>query len=188
MTVTGQRGWVNEATKQLDYDLIAADMNVTGKVWFGPSAKDRVVYKILEAIFAAEKLPFPYDKANAIQVRLHRVGNPAEPTIAVRSGVNSGFPNPDFALHHDVAWAVANVAVEIGPIEPRNVPLVDDFNAMAMDIFNLASGNLLTPGSVLTWNVWFNAPTIVDRDEWRNHAEYWRRSIDTFSGMRILIG
>ena len=52
---------------------------------------------------------------------------------------------------------------DFGPIEPRNVPLVDDFNAMAMDIFNLASGNLLTPGSVLTWNVWFNAPTIVDR-------------------------
>jgi hypothetical protein len=48
-----------------------------------------------------------------------------------------------------------------------------------MDIFNLASGNLLKPGNVLTWNVWLNAPTIVDQNEWKEHAETWRHSIDT---------
>jgi hypothetical protein len=53
---------------------------------------------------------------------------------------------------------------------------------MVMDIFNLASGNLLAPGNVLTWNVWVNAPTIVDQKEWKNHAEYWRHSIDTDHG------
>jgi len=182
VTVTSQRGWVNEATTKLDYDLVAADMTVTGKIWFGPSAKDRRVYKLLKLILEAEKLPFPYDKAHAIQVTLHEVNDKNQPVINVRSGVNDGFPNPDFALHHDEAWAVANVAVEIGPIVPLDNAMVDEFNAMVMAIFNLGSGNLLQPGNILTWNVWLNAPTIVDQAEWKAHAEFWRNSIDTGHG------
>jgi hypothetical protein len=182
VTVNNQRGWVNETATSLDQDLVAADMSVTGKIWFGPAAKHMRVYKLLEMILKTENLPFPLDKANAIQVTLHRVGDPEQPIIQVRSGVNSEFENPDFARHDDEAWAVANVAVQIGPILSRNNPMVDDFNAMIMDIFNLASGNLLQPGNILTWNVWLNAPTIVDRAEWAAHAEVWRHSIDTGHG------
>ena len=182
VTVNTQRGWVNESATDLDGDLVAADMTVTGQIWFGPSAKDKDWYNILNWILQSAGQPFPLDKAHAIQVRLHEVGNPDEPTISVRSGINPGFKNPPFALHKDVAWAVANVAVQIGPIEPRNDEMVDDFNAMVMAIFNLASGNLLTEGNILTWNVWLNAPTIVDQAEWKGHAEYWRQSIDTGHG------
>lgn len=179
VTVTGQRGWVNEDADRLDYDLVAADMKVVGKIWFGPSAKDKPAYKLLKMILEQENLPFPVDKANAIHVRLHRVGDPDQHIIRVRSGVNGDFPNPCFATHETEAWAVANVAVQIGPIHSHQDAMVDDFNAMVMDIFNLASGNLLTPGNVLTWNVWVDAPTIVDQAEWRAHAEKWRHSIDT---------
>lgn len=28
------------------------------------------------------------------------------------------------------------------------------------------------------WNVWVDAPTIVNQTEWRNHGQYWRASID----------
>ena len=182
VTVTAQRGWVNESASNLDEDLVAADMTVTGKIWFGPSARDMRLYKLLAMILEDRKLPFPYDKAHAIQVTLHHVGDPSQPIINVRSGINPAFPNPDFALHHDVAWAVANVAVQIGPILSLGDPMVDDFNALVMDIFNLASGNLLQPGNILTWNVWLDAPTIVDQAEWAAHAEYWRKSIDTGHG------
>jgi hypothetical protein len=182
VTVTGQRGWVNESAKPLDYDLVAADMTVTGKIWFGPSASDKLLFKFLRMIFQHEKLPFPLDKENAIHVRLHKVGDPEQPIINVRSGINGAFQNPGFAMHDDVAWAVANVAVEIGTIQSRHNAMVDDFNAMVMAIFNLASGNLLAPGNILTWNVWLDAPTIVDRDEWKAHAEYWRHSLDTGHG------
>ncbi|WP_191992974.1 hypothetical protein [Sphingomonas parva] len=182
VTVTGNRGWVNEDASDLDTDLVAADMTVTGKIWFGPSAKDKYVYKLLRLILEAEGLPFPLDKANAIQVTLHRVGDPSQPIISIRSGINPGFPNPGFALHATEAWAVANVAVQIGPILSRHNEKVDGFNAMVMEIFNLASGNLLQLGNVLTWNVWLDAPTLVDRAEWAAHAEYWRKSIDTGHG------
>ena len=182
VTVTTQRGWVDETATNLDYDLVAADMTVTGKIWFGPAARDKRVYKLLKLILEAEKLPFPDDKANAIEVTLHRVGDPDQPIISIRSGVNPAFPNPDFATHQDEAWAVANVAVQIGPIQPRHNVMVDEFNAMIMDIFNLGSGNLLQPGNVLTWNVWVDAPTIVDQAEWKAHAEKWRHSIDTGHG------
>ena len=182
VTVTGQRGWVNESAPDLDQELVAADMTVTGKIWFGPVAKDRLAFKLLKLILEDQRLPFPLDKDHAIQVTLHRVGDPTEPIIAVRSGINDGFKNPGFAMHEDEAWAVANVAVEIGPIQSSNNAMVDDFNAMVMDIFNLASGNLLRPGNVLTWNVWVDAPTIVHPAEWKAHAKKWRKSIDTGHG------
>jgi len=182
VTVTGNRGWVNEDASDLDADLVAADMTVTGKIWFGPSAKDRRLYKLLELLFALDGLPFPLDKAHAIQVTLHRVGDPAQPILPVRSGIDRSFPNPNFALHEAEAWAVANVAVQIGPILSLHNAMVDDFNAVVMEIFNLASGNLLRQGNILTWNVWLDAPTLVDQVEWAAHAEYWRRSIDTGHG------
>jgi hypothetical protein len=182
VTVTGQRGWVNESTPRLDYDLVAADMTVTGKIWFGAVAKTRRLYKLLELIFAEEGLPFPLDKAHAIQVTLHHVGDPSNPIISVRSGINQAFKNPNFATHEKEAWAVANVAVEIGPILKHGIPMVDEFNALVMDVFNLASGNLLSPGNVLTWNVWLDAPTLVDQAEWKAHAEYWRESLETGHG------
>ena len=47
-----------------------------------------------------------------------------------------------------------------------------------MDLFNLASGNMLKSGNLLTWNVWFTAPQLVDKVEWMEHAEKWRKSID----------
>jgi hypothetical protein len=182
VSVTGQRGWIEEAVADRDSDLLAADLNVTGKIWFGPSAKDKFTYRLIESLFKASNLPFPVDKAHAIQVTLHQVGNPDVPTISVRSGIDDRFKSPEFALHSADAWGVANVAVQIGPILPCHHRVVDEFNTLVMEIFNLASGNLLLPGNILTWNVWFDAPTLVDQHEWKEHAERWRRSIDADHG------
>jgi hypothetical protein len=182
VTVTGQRGWMDETVQDRNYNLLAGDMNVTGKIWFAPAAKDQLAYNFFKDLLEAEGLPFPLDKAHAIQVTLHKVGDPNTPTIAIRSGLDASFKNPDFAQHSADAWGVANVSVEIGPILTCNNALVDDFNALVMDIFNLASGNLLKPGNVLSWNVWFDAPAHVDQVEWADHAEKWRKSIDTGHG------
>ncbi|MDU8913007.1 hypothetical protein [Aestuariicoccus sp. MJ-SS9] len=130
----------------------------------------------------ATGLPFPDCKANAIAIQTHHRGEPDQLIFPVRSGVSDLFKNPDFALHYDVAWDVANVEVEIGGIIPHDSEIVNDFNAMIMDIFNLAKGNILRQGNLLSWNVWFTAPQVVDGEEWRNHAEYWRHSIDTDHG------
>lgn len=182
VTVINQRGWVDETVTDRDYDLVAADMTVSAQIWFGPAAKDEVWYKIFEAIMTAARLPFPLDKANAIQLNLHQVGDPDKPTISIRSGISDAFASPDSRRHEEDAWAVANVAVQIGSIVPRHNEMVDDFNALIMDIFNLATGNLLAQGNILTWNVWVDAPTIVDQAEWKAHAEKWRHSIDTGHG------
>jgi len=182
VTVTAQRGWVDETVADRECDLLAADMTVSAQIWFGPSAKDKLAYNLLRLALEADGLPFPLDKANAIQLNLHHVGDPEQPIISIRSGLSDAFESPSFARHEEDAWAVANVAVEIGPIVPRNIEKVDDFNQMVLDIFNLASGNLLAKGNVLTWNVWVDAPTLVDQAEWKAHAEKWRHSIDTGHG------
>jgi hypothetical protein len=182
VTVTGNRGWVDETVADRDYDLVAADMTVGVQVWFGPAARDKFMYQMLERIMAIKNLPFPLDKANAIQIDLHHVDDPGKAIVAVRSGSSTDFPIPAFATHEEEAWAVANVAVRIGAIKPTGIPVVDAFNALIMEIFNLTTGNLLSQGNVLTWNVWVDAPTPVDRAEWKAHAEKWRHSIDTGHG------
>ncbi|MFN2622380.1 MAG: hypothetical protein ABR611_06000 [Chthoniobacterales bacterium] len=176
VTVTGQRGWVNETTKE-----VAADMTVEGKIWFSPFADENPYFQVLWKSFKDSPLPFPKDKAHAIVVTTCKSGHPEQRIFPVRRGQTDLFKSPDFAIHNE-AWAVANVEVEIGPINKTGNELVDDFNQLVMDVFNLASGNMLQPGNLLSWNVWFTAPKLVDKEEWRTHAERWRKSIDEGHG------
>ncbi|WP_296151146.1 hypothetical protein [uncultured Flavobacterium sp.] len=177
VTVTGQRGWADENNKE-----IAADMTVEGKIWFSPSAHQNPLVKMMWDFFAKSDLPFPSHKAHAIIVTTHKYQNPEEPIFPVRKGITNLFESPDFTLHYDEAWTVANIEVEIGPIKKLNIDPVDEFNQLIMDIFNLASGNMLQPGNLLSWNVWFTEPQLVDQQEWRTHAERWRKSIDEDHG------
>lgn len=176
ITVTGQRGWVDEATREL-----AADMTVEGTIWFSPSAHQRPLVRAAWDLFAGASLPFPSDKANAIKVTTHKEGSPSEPIFPVRKDQTTAFQSPNFARHPE-AWTVGNVEVEIGPIRQTGHRAVDAFNQKILDIFNQASGNILYLGSVLTWNVWFTAPELVDTQEWSDHAERWRTSIDADHG------
>jgi hypothetical protein len=57
VSVTGQRGWVDETTRQL-----AADMTVEGKIWFSNSGlKHQTIQDFLKA-FTSKSLPFPPTK------------------------------------------------------------------------------------------------------------------------------
>ena len=176
VSVTGQRGWVDETQKAL-----AADMTVEGKIWFSPSAHQSSFVKLFWTLFANSGLPFPSDKAHAIRVTTHKEKTPLQPIFPVRKGEATLFESPPFAKHPE-AWAVGNVEVEIGPIVKTGNALVDEFNQLIMNLFNLASGNLLRSGNVLSWNVWFDTPALVDQQEWRDHAEKWRESIDADHG------
>ncbi len=182
VTVTGTRGWVNENNKEL-----AADMGVVGKVWFSPpkGEKNPIIKGIQDLLWdklRGSSYPFPTTKAQAIMVTTHKVGEPDQPVFPLRKGLSTGFPIPDFAKHEDKAWSVANLEVQIGPIIKTGFPLVDKFNQLIMDVFNLGSGNMLQQKNVLTWNVWFTPPQIVDQGEWARHAWKWRQSIDADHG------
>jgi hypothetical protein len=177
VSVTGNRGWVDEKSK-----LVAADLTAEGKIWFTPGTHANLMVKNLWKLFVLNGRKFPDDKANAIIVTLHKTNEPSQPILQGLSGETTSFKSPGFAQHQDKAWAVANLEVQIGPIVPTNDPLVDEFNWLVMFAFNIASGNLLTVGNVLTWNVWFEDPTLVDQQEWKDHAEKWRDSIDADHG------
>jgi len=179
VTVTGQRGWADETTK-----LVAADLTTEGKIWFTPLAlKEHPVAALLWEIFRKSGLPFPDKKANAIIVTLWNSQDTSQHVLPGRSGETTRFKSPPFARHPPPeGWAVANLEVGIGQIKTTGSDIVDSFNQLVMDAFNVASGNLLTPGNVLTWNVWFEEPALVNTTEWAEHAEKWRESIDADHG------
>jgi hypothetical protein len=72
--------------------------------------------------------------------------------------------------------------VQIGAIKKQEKgfsrAVVNKFNQLVIDVFNLASGNLLKDGNVLSWNVWFTKPEVVNNTEWGEHAEKWRKSLE----------
>lgn len=177
VTVTGNRGWANEDDKTL-----AGDMTVEGRIWFSPSALEGPLVKTLWHHFKSSNLPFPSTKANAIRVQTHLPGNPEQPIFPLLKGETADFPIPAFARHADEAWTVGHLDVEIGPIKKTNIDKVDAFNQMILDVFNFGAGNMLLKGNVLSWNVWFTAPELVDQKEWAAHAEKWRKSIDADHG------
>ncbi|NET56353.1 MAG: hypothetical protein F6K47_09330 [Symploca sp. SIO2E6] len=173
VTVTGVRGWVNEPARDL-----AADMTVTAKVWFSPSSLSNSIVKQAWELFEEHHLSFPFDKAHAIEVTTYKVGDPNQPIFPVLKGQCPAFEAPKFAQHTKYAYEVGYLEVEIGPIIKLHNEKVDTFNEKIMDLFNIASGNMLKNGNVLTWNVWFTSPRLVNRLEWATHAERWRKSID----------
>ena len=180
VTVTGQRGWVNEQPANKN-EYLAADMTVEGKIWFTPSEKQGDKINEIWPLLQYSLPKFPLDKDNAIRVQTYLPGNPNQPIFPVRGGISTLFDNPTFALHPE-AFATGNIAVEIGDIKLTKDPIVDEFNKLVMDAFNLGSGNMLQPGNVLSWNLWFTQPGLVNIPEWKNHAEFWRKSIDAHHG------
>ncbi|MFT4698584.1 MAG: hypothetical protein ACI9SJ_001735 [Flavobacteriaceae bacterium] len=177
VTVTGNRGWADETTKEL-----AADMSVVGKIWFSKSAQKKETVKVFANHFEKKGLPFPSSKAKAIVINTYNPANPSEKVFPLTRGSSTDFPIPDFAKHEGLSWSLGHLVVKIGAIEPSGFEIVDKFNQLMLDVFNIASGNMLKDGNTLTWNVWFTAPELVDQVEWLNHAKKWRESIDADHG------
>jgi hypothetical protein len=177
VTVTGNKGWADEKNRTL-----SAEMSVVGKIWFSPSATKNTLLKEIRTHFDKHNLPFPSTKANAIVIRTFNPGHPDQVAFPLTSDLSTDFPIPDFARHEEISWTKGHLGVEIGAIEKTGIEKVDDFNQMVLDIFNMAGGNMLQEGNILTWDVWFTAPELVDQEEWANHAEKWRLSLESDHG------
>ena len=177
ITVTGNKGWINEEAREL-----AGYMTVEGRIWFSPNAHEYKLVKLLSKHFNEEKLPFPSDKANAIIVKTYMPGNPDQAEFPFTNGLTKKFPIPEFAKHEGIAWTEGHLGVEIGKVVKTGIDKVDKLNQLIIDVFNTGAGNMLKEGNVLTWNVWFTAPELVNQEEWTHHTELWRESIDADHG------
>ena len=175
VTVSRNRGWANETTKE-----IAADMIVVGKIWFAPSAHENEFVKLIMDFFKLEGLNFPFNKANAIEIETWNPRQPNQHIFPITKNQTQEFKIPDFAQWKEKSWSVAHLDVLIGKIKTKHdeKEIVKEFNQLILDVFNVATGNMLKEGNTLTWNLWFTAPELVNQTEWQNHAECWRDSID----------
>lgn len=172
VTVTGCRGWCKEEAQEL-----YADLGVKGRIWFTASDKRTLpLLKSLEEVLGSKN--FPFSKEHAINVTTHDPGHPENPIFRLKNGTASDFPHPPYSRHWDEAYGVAHLNVEIGGMEQTGDEKVDHFNQMILNVFNLGSGNIFAKGSILSWNVWFTEPEKVDTQEWGDHANFWRTSLD----------
>lgn len=172
VTVTGVRGWCNEPEHSF-----YADMSVKGQVWFSLDEKTPMLLKALAKIAEWEE-DFPFSKKNAIQVQTHNRFEPWNPIFQVANGTTAEYPIPMDRQHWDEnAYGVGHIYVEIGEVIPIGHEKRDHLAKTLVKIFNMAMGNKLKNGNVLSWNLWMAPPEKVDREEWANHAEKWRHSI-----------
>ena len=111
VTVTGNRGWVNEETREL-----AADLTVDPKLWFSPDARQSPLGKMVWTAFEAlaGNWPFPDSKKHAIQLRTNAPGKPDQPIFPLRKGKTQNFDSPPFTDHTSDAWTLGHLEVEIG--------------------------------------------------------------------------
>lgn len=179
VTVTGVRGWVDESNKSL-----AADMSVIGQIWFAPSSTENPVLKALWDDCEKNGMKFPFNKENAIKVATSNPQDPTEKLFPLTNGPTptTEFPIPEFAKHENISWNVAHLGVRIGAVISTEDARVDHFNQTILNLFNIASGDMLKDGHTLTWNVWFTEPETVNIDDWTGHAERWRDSIQADHG------
>jgi hypothetical protein len=150
-----------------------ADIGVVGMLWI--EADENPVVEFITNILD-EKL-FPFSKEHAVKVRAFEVGKPYEEFWPMTNGTDPTFYHPQFAQHWEEAFSVYNLQVEIGKQIMTGEKLVDDFNALIIELFNSVSGNIFAQGQKVAWNVWANEPEIVDTEEWKEHADRWYHSI-----------
>ena len=174
VTVTGVRGWVDEATRS-----VYADVEVEANIWFEPQLGNPLVQAFKEVfdLIAPDK-QFPFSKANAVKVSAHQVGKPYEPIWPMVNGTDPTIFQPLSRRHYDDgAYSVYHLQVEVGKRLKKDDPLVDRFDQLAYDLFNAASGGIVVEGQIVSWNVWSTAPEGVDTEEWEGHADKWFKSI-----------
>jgi hypothetical protein len=184
VTVTSSGGWVTENPMIID-----AQITIQPKIWFSPDTiQNNTLIKLIWKLFEDCGIPFPSSKANAIKLNAHGVDQKDQPVqsnvLDIKTGMDPNYPVPTFAQHNEPdifnqkAASCAYLAVEIGEVISSGSEIADWFNGLVMEIFNLASGNLLQYQNVLSWNVWVLAPEEVFTQEWQMHADYWRFSLD----------
>lgn len=183
VTVTGVKGWVNEADTNAKPSL-AGEMQVKPKIWLSPKEHQSKLLKEAwdDLKFAYPNLPL--SKEHAIELNTHRANDKDKARFTLRKGETDRFKSPEFSQHYtdSAFYEVANLEVQISDIIPTYDKEVDDFSRILMKAFNIGSGNMLAPTNILTWNVWFINPQLVDTKEWKEHAALWRKSIDAHHG------
>lgn len=188
VTVKRSRGWINETNAEKP---LYGEIETMGQLWFSkPRKSDKKHFphhkRFMQLCKAMKKkrpgYALPFDKKNSIKIRLRNPENPNSQILKIRAGQCPHFESIKEADHSAEAWQVGWVSVKIEGVILTGDSLVDGFNNLIYDIFNFSKGNILGKGHTLTWNVWFQAPTLVNQQEWRNHAERWRKSIDEGHG------
>ena len=184
VTVTGTGGWVIEDPMEID-----AQITIQPKIWFSPDTiQNNILIKLLWTLFDNAGIPFPSSKSKAIKLNAFGVNQKDQPVksniLDIQNGTDPNYSVPPFAQHSEPdiydqkSSVVVYLAVEIGEVISSGDKDVDWFNGLVIDIFNLASGNLLQYQNILSWNVWALAPEEVYTKEWQMHADYWRFSLD----------
>eukprot|EP00588_Corethron_pennatum_P005685 CAMPEP_0194296078 /NCGR_PEP_ID=MMETSP0169-20130528/55129_1 /TAXON_ID=218684 /ORGANISM="Corethron pennatum, Strain L29A3" /LENGTH=364 /DNA_ID=CAMNT_0039045433 /DNA_START=275 /DNA_END=1369 /DNA_ORIENTATION=+ len=178
VTVTGNRGWTDEPNRSTGVEL-----SVTGQLWFNAKNKEdgNALFRLLMRF--VKNLPdLPFSKSDAIQVSTNTPGDVNQQLFTVRDGMDPAYNAPFFKTHwNDGAYANVHLQAQIGAIIPRpgQSLIATRFNSLFIALLNFGSGNMLGFGNILSWNIWFDAPEIVDQKEWQNHAEKWRDSLNT---------
>jgi len=175
VTVTGVRGWVDEENKSC-----CADVSVEGNVWIEAKAGNPVVEALRGLFRKIDPIgEFPFNKANAVKVYAHQVGNPHQVEWPMVNGTSPHIFQPIGKRHFDEAYSVYNLEVEVGKrIKNKTSPLCDRFDELLLDLFNEQSGGILLEGQRVSWNVWPLAPEGVDTKEWEGHADKWFHSMN----------
>lgn len=201
--VTGNRGWVDEDAGELAADIgvvgkiwFSAYGNPPFVNWLFQHYQDSNIPLPLSKEFCVDILTsnfenttpyFPLNVGETTRFRIPefaRHTNEATPK-SDKDGEKraharcAGVGNLDARSGDMRLWTLDDPRLQKlkKPATQESIDIANNFNRHLVEIFNIASGNMLAPGNVLSWNVWFEEPTVVDRDEWQNHAEVWRDSL-----------
>jgi len=176
VSVTGVRGWEDETARST-----GAEMSVTGLLWFTANDSDEAspIFRFLLNLLS-DLTDLPFTKSTGIQVLMNKPDT-EKSLFVLQSGMDPDYNAPYFKVHWDEgAYANVYVQVQIGRIVVRagQSQLTTDFNELVLAIGNFAFGNMLQFENVLSWNIWFDSPEIVNQTEWQQHAEKWRDSFN----------
>ena len=169
--VNSTRGWVDEDTR-----TVCADLTLEAIVWIDMNDKEKKKYpqraRIQEDL---NNRGFPFSKDNGMRIAAHCPGKPYEKNCPLLNGTDSSYPVPLYAEHYE-SFSVAHIATKIRATTTGDERL-DDCHEILSLLMEIGLPGMLSPGSIIDWNLWFEPPVPVNQTEWRDHAEEMRVSI-----------
>jgi len=165
------RGWVNE-----DTHTVCADVTLEAIVWIDMKESEKRKHPHLARfVEKLDTLGLPFSKENGMVISAYCPGKPYEPNCPLLNGTDSSPPVPIYA-EHDESFSVAHIATKIVNTK-TGIERTDDVYEILSLFMEIILPGMLSPGSIIDWNLWFESPEPVNQTEWRDHTEGMRLGI-----------
>tara|TARA_Y100000768_G_scaffold365501_1_gene326846 strand:- start:9823 stop:10974 length:1152 start_codon:yes stop_codon:yes gene_type:complete len=164
VTVTHVKGWINEINKKC-----RGNAKIVIQLWIDDYS-NKNQSGLIKYITDNYKGNLPFNKKNAIRIKCYADKENTNELIKFQD-MNDIIPN----LHPDANMIVGMEGVRVGKVENNKNYYIDN---LIIELASIQSSNFIVPNNIISWQVYFTHPELVNMNEYLKHVKELKHSIE----------